>query len=46
MYPNAITERTGKKSSTSKRDSNIDPALNIDSCSICFSNLNSKRLWK
>jgi hypothetical protein len=31
MYPNAITERTGKKSSTNKLESNTDPASNIDS---------------
>ena len=38
MYPNAITERTGKKSSTYKLESNADPASNIDSWNIEFSN--------
>ena len=46
MYPNEITERTDKKSSTNKRDSNIDSVLNIDSWNIGFSNLNSRRLWE
>ena len=39
MYPNAITERTGKKSSTNKPDSNTDLASNVDSWNIEFSNL-------
>ena len=39
MYPNAITERTGKKSSTNKPDPNTDPASNVDSWNIEFSNL-------
>ena len=39
MYPNAITERTGKKSSINKPDPNTDPASNIDSWNIEFSNL-------
>jgi hypothetical protein len=39
MYPNAITERTGKKSSTSKLESNTDSAPNIDSSIIGFSNI-------
>jgi hypothetical protein len=37
MYPNAIAERTGKKSSTNKPEPNIDPASNIDSWNISFS---------
>jgi hypothetical protein len=39
MYPNAITERTGKKSSINKPDPNTDPASNVDSWNIEFSNL-------
>ena len=39
MYPNAITEKTGKKSSTNKTDPNTDPASNVDSWNIEFSNL-------
>ena len=31
MYPNAITDKTGKKSSTYKLESNTDLALKIDS---------------
>ena len=38
MYPNAITERTGKKSSTNKLESNTDSESNIDSSNIEFSN--------
>jgi len=38
MYPNVITEITGKKSSTYKLESNTDPASNIDSWNIEFSN--------
>ena len=38
MYPNAITDKTGKKSSTYKLESNIDSVSNIDSWSIGFSN--------
>ena len=37
MYPNAITDKTGKKSSTYKLESNTDPASNIDSWNIVFS---------
>ena len=39
MYPNTITEKTGKKSSTNKPDPNMDPASNADSWNIEFSNL-------
>ena len=39
MYPNTITERMGKKSSTNKPDPNTDPASNVDSWNIEFSNL-------
>jgi len=39
MCPNAITERTGKKSSKNKPDPNTDPASNADSWNIEFSNL-------
>jgi len=39
MYPNVITERTGKKSSTNKPDPNTDPVSNVDSWNIEFSNL-------
>ena len=38
MYPNAITDKTGKKSSTYKLESNTDLALKIDSWNIEFSN--------
>ena len=38
MYPNAITDKTGKKSSTYKLESNTDSASNIDSWNIEFSN--------
>mgnify|MGYP006167881409 CR=1 FL=1 len=37
MYPNAITEKTGKKSSTYKLESNTDSVSNIDSRNIEFS---------
>jgi hypothetical protein len=30
MYPNAITDKMGKKSSTYKLESNTDSASNID----------------
>ena len=38
MYPNAITEKTGKKSSIYKLESYTDPVSNIDSWNIEFSN--------
>ena len=38
MYPNAITDKTGKKSSTYKLESNTDSASNIDLWNIEFSN--------
>ena len=37
MYPYAITEKTGIKSSTYKLESNTDPVSNIDSRNIEFS---------
>ena len=37
MYPNAITEKTGIKSSTYKLESNTDPVSNIDLRNIEFS---------
>ena len=37
MYPNAITEKTGIKSSTYKLESKTDPVSNIDSRNIEFS---------
>ena len=39
MYPNTITERTGKKSSTKKADPNTDPASSVGSWNMEFSNL-------
>jgi len=38
MYPNAITDKTEKKSSIYKLESNTDLALKIDSWNIEFSN--------
>jgi hypothetical protein len=37
MYPNAITEKMGKKSSTYKLESNTNPVSNIDLRNIEFS---------
>ena len=37
MYPNAITDKTGKKSSIYKLESNTNPVSNIDLRNIEFS---------
>jgi hypothetical protein len=44
MYPNAIADRIGKKSSTNKPELNIGPPSNNDSWNIGFPFINYKIL--